>query len=241
MSFHNFKSGCLICGNEIIVESKEIEHTCAICNKKFISSTICSNGHYVCDKCHSNSTEFINLLLNSKESDPTILFSQIENLPSVHMHGPEHHIIVPCVLLTAYKNCGGNIDLNSSIETAIQRGKQVPGGTCGFFGTCGAAVGTGIYASIVTNSSPLNEKSWYKPQKLVSRVINRLVSRVINRLAQENAVRCCKRTSRHAILESIDWTKEYLGINLDKSKFLCTLSSHNKECLHENCPFYNRR
>ena len=113
MSFHNFKSGCLICGNEIIVESKEVEHTCAICNKKFISSTICSNGHYVCDKCHSNSTEFINLLLNSKESDPTILFSQIENLPSVHMHGPEHHIIVPCVLLTAYKNCGGNIDLNS--------------------------------------------------------------------------------------------------------------------------------
>ena len=77
MSFHNFKSGCLICGNEIIVESKEVEHTCAICNKKFISSTICSNGHYVCDKCHSNSTEFINLLLNSKESDPTILFSQI--------------------------------------------------------------------------------------------------------------------------------------------------------------------
>ena len=167
------------------------------------------------------------------KNNPTILFSQIENLPSVHMHGPEHHIIVPCVLLTAYKNCGGNIDLNSSIETAIQRGKQVPGGTCGFFGTCGAAVGTGIYASIVTNSSPLNEKSWYKAQKLVSRVINRL--------AQENAVRCCKRTSRHAILESIDWTKEYLGINLDKSKFLCTLSSHNKECLHENCPFYNRR
>ena len=37
MSFHNFKSGCLICGNEIIVESKEVEHTCAICNKKFIS------------------------------------------------------------------------------------------------------------------------------------------------------------------------------------------------------------
>ncbi len=33
MSFHNFKSGCLICGNEIIVESKEVEHICAICNK----------------------------------------------------------------------------------------------------------------------------------------------------------------------------------------------------------------
>ena len=96
MSFHNFKSGCLICGNEIIVESKEVEHTCAICNKKFISSTICSNGHYVCDKCHSNSTEFINLLLNSKESDPTILFSQIENLPSVFWRKDYVIFAIPC-------------------------------------------------------------------------------------------------------------------------------------------------
>ena len=87
MSFHNFKSGCLICGNEIIVESKEVEHTCAICNKKFISSTICSNGHYVCDKCHSNSTEFINLLLNSKESDPVILQFKIKYITLFFIYG----------------------------------------------------------------------------------------------------------------------------------------------------------
>ena len=28
-------------------------------------------------------------------------------LPDVHLHGPEHHGVVPCVLLTAYRNCGG--------------------------------------------------------------------------------------------------------------------------------------
>ena len=231
MTMNNFKSGCLICGEKLIIENKAKEYTCFICNKKFISSTICKNNHYVCDDCHTNCGEFINLLLNAKESNPTKLFSQIENLDSVHMHGPEHHIIVPCILLTAYKNSGGNIDLNSAIETALQRGKQVPGGTWGFFGACGAAVGAGIYASIITNASPLNSESWYKPQKLVARVINRI--------SQEGAVRCCKRTSRHAILESIDWTKEYLNINLDKSDFFCTLSPNNKECLLENCPFYN--
>lgn len=233
MEIYNFKSGCLICGKSIIIQSKESEHTCSICHKNFISSTICSQGHYICDECHTNSQEFVELLLSSKETNPTILFSQIENLESVHMHGPEHHSIIPCVLLTSYKNCGGDIDLTSAIEIALQRGKQVPGGVCGFWGTCGAAVGAGIYGSIVTNSSPLNSEAWYKSQKLVARVINRI--------SQKNALRCCKRTSRHAILESIEWTKQYLGIELGKSEFLCTLSSQNKECLHENCPFHNNK
>lgn len=230
-SFH--KSGCLICGESIIILEKEASHTCLICNKHFISSTICIQGHYVCDDCHTNTNEFVELLLNSKETNPTILFSQIENLKSVNMHGPEHHSIIPCVLLTAFKNSGGKIDLLSAIETALQRGKQAPGGTCGFWGTCGAAIGAGIYGSIVTESSPLNSMSWYKPQKIVSRTINKI--------AQENAVRCCKRTSRYAILEAIEWTKEYMGIELEKSDFLCTLSYYNKECIHENCPFYNEQ
>lgn len=233
MKNYNFKSGCLICGNPIIIQDKESEHICSICNNKFTSSTICSQGHYICDNCHTNTYEFVNLLLDSNEVDPMKLFLQIENLESVHMHGPEHHSIVPCVLLTAYKNCGGNIDLLSAIETALIRGKQVPGGICGFWGTCGAAIGAGIYGSIVTNSSPLNKESWHKPQKLVSRVINRI--------SQENALRCCKRTSRHAILESIQWTKDFLGIHLGESNFSCTLSSNNKECLHENCPFYTKK
>lgn len=226
-----FKSGCLVCGKPIVIQDKESEHHCSICGKSFISSTICSEGHYVCDVCHTNSQEFVELLLNSKETNPMILFSQIENLDSVHMHGPEHHSIIPCILLTAYKNCGGDIDLLSAIETALERGKQVPGGICGFWGTCGAAVGAGIYASIVTNSSPLNSESWHKPQKLVSRTLDRI--------GQKNTLRCCKRTCRHAILESIEWTKEYLGIEFEKSEFFCTLSYNNEECLHENCPFYN--
>mgnify|MGYP002869165356 CR=1 FL=1 len=65
-------------------------------------------------------------------------------LPQVHMHGPEHHGIVPCVLLTAYRNNGGEVDLPSSLREAVRRAKQVPGGTCGYWGACGAAIGAGI-------------------------------------------------------------------------------------------------
>ena len=49
MTMNNFKSGCLICGEKLIIENKAKEYTCFICNKKFISSTICKNNHYVCD------------------------------------------------------------------------------------------------------------------------------------------------------------------------------------------------
>lgn len=232
MKNNNFKSGCLICEQPVIIQKKESIHICSICNKSFNSSFVCSQGHYICDSCHTNTHEFVNLLINSNEVNPVKLFLQIENLESVHMHGPEHHSIVPCILLTTYKNCGGDINLLSAIETALIRSKQVPGGICGFWGTCGAAIGAGIYGSIVTNSSPMNKDSWHKSQKLVARVINRI--------SQENALRCCKRTSRHAILESIIWTEEFLGIKLGKSNFSCTLSSNNKECIKGDCPFYEK-
>lgn len=49
-----------------------------------------------------------------------------------HMHGPEHHVMVGAALLTAYKNAGGAINLRESVMEMLNRGKAVPGGTCGF-------------------------------------------------------------------------------------------------------------
>ena len=43
------------------------------------------------------------------------------------MHGPEHHVLVGSALLTAYKNCGGDLDLNEALSLMEERGKQVPG------------------------------------------------------------------------------------------------------------------
>ena len=51
------------------------------------------------------------------------------DLPSVHMHGPEHHAIVPCVLLTAFRNNGEHMDYDAALSEICKRAKQVPGGT----------------------------------------------------------------------------------------------------------------
>ena len=39
------------------------------------------------------------------------------------------------------------------------RATDIKGGFCGFYGNCGAAVGTGIYVSIITGATPLTRES----------------------------------------------------------------------------------
>ena len=49
------------------------------------------------------------------------------DLPSVHMHGPEHHAIVPCVLLTAFRNNGEHMDYDAALSEICKRATQAAG------------------------------------------------------------------------------------------------------------------
>lgn len=60
------------------------------------------------------------------------------SLPTCHMHGPEHHIMVGASLITAYHNAGGELEMDWALSEIVRRGKQVPGGACGNWGACGA-------------------------------------------------------------------------------------------------------
>ena len=50
--------------------------------------------------------------------DPFEIFFHVAADPSVPMHGPEHHSIVPAVQITAYHNCGGQLDFEKSLLEA---------------------------------------------------------------------------------------------------------------------------
>lgn len=224
-------SGCLVCRADIVYGTKSKLYSCHFCKKEFESNAVCENGHFICNECHSLSQpDFMQLLLHSTEDDPIKLFWEIVKLDHVHMHGPEHHSIVPCIMLTAYKNSGGVLELETALEIAAARAKEVPGGICGLWGTCGAAVGAGIYASVVTGSTPLNAESWGIPQELSARCLKRI--------AKTGGPRCCKRTSQTAIETAVQFTKEYLGVELPVSKSSCIYSDRNKECRHDSCPYY---
>jgi hypothetical protein len=225
------RTGCLICGKTIVYSTDTTTQTCFLCGNKYESNAVCEDGHYVCDGCHASEwLEIIQLLHNTEEKDPGQLFERIVALDNIHMHGPEHHVVVPCVLLTAYKNNGGDIDLDKSLKYAIKRGSKVPGGICGLWGSCGAAISAGIYASIIARSTPLNADAWSIPQVLTSKCLEAI--------AEIGGPRCCKRTSRIAIETAVQFTKENFGVAIPLDNYPCTFHAMNKECIHERCPYY---
>ncbi len=51
--------------------------------------------------------KIFSICLNEKSDNPVLILEKMMSLPTCHMHGPEHHIMVGAALLTAYKNAGG--------------------------------------------------------------------------------------------------------------------------------------
>lgn len=225
-------SGCLLCGKPLVYEQVPRPRRCSVCGEEKLSSCACEDGHFVCDACHSAGLDvfFIPFLLASGERDPLRLFEEVAALPQMHLHGPEHHAIVPCVLLTAWHNCGGGRDLKADLSTALRRGEQVPGGACGYWGACGAAIGAGIYLSVLLEDNPLNAEAWPVPQKLVARCLNAI--------ADIGGPRCCKRSSRLAIREALRFTAEKLSVEMPESTPPCRYWKDNRECIGRACPYF---
>ena len=225
-------SDCMICGKPLVYREQAEPHRCAICGRELESNCACEDGHFVCDACHASASIafFVPWLLESREHDPLQLLEQVMALPQVHMHGPAHHGIVPCVLLTAYRNNGGEVDLPSALREAVRRAKQVPGGTCGYWGACGAAIGAGIYLSILLGSSPVHKEAWPIPQ--------RLVAQCLNANADVGGPRCCKRSCRLAITRAAAFTEELLGVEMPLGEIRCRYYAKNRECLYGDCPYF---
>jgi len=225
-------SGCMLCGKPLRYELVPMPRRCAVCGQEALSDAVCEDGHFVCNDCHAAGLDefFIPFLLQSEEPDPLRLLEQVMRLPRMHMHGPEHHAVVPCVLLTAWHNCGGAGDLKTMLSAALGRGRQVPGGACGFWGVCGAAAGAGIYLSVLTGSNPVNRDAWAIPM--------RLTSRCLARLAEVGGPRCCKRTSRLCVREAAAFTAEQFGLEMPLSGISCDYTSVNRECIGQDCPFF---
>lgn len=164
---------CLICKAPLEYLDTDEAMECDLCHKIQGSKTRCINGHFVCDECHTGGMdEIISVCINSRSVDPVKIMEELMSIRSCHMHGPEHHIMVGSALLTAYKNAGGDIDLLKALYEMQKRGKQVPGGACGYWGACGAGISTGIYVSIALRSTPLSKEAWGLSNQMTSRALD---------------------------------------------------------------------
>lgn len=221
---------CLICKAPLeYLETGELME-CAICHKKEISKTRCINGHYVCNECHTEGMDaIIGVCLEESSKDPVEIIEKMMSMDFCHMHGPEHHVMVGASLLTAYRNAGGDIDLDTALAEMMSRGKSVPGGACGFWGACGAGISSGMFVSTISGSTPLENEPFALSHKMTARSLQAI--------GDIGGPRCCKRDSYLSILEAVDFVRENFGIEMDSRKVTCTRSAENNQCIGKRCPF----
>lgn len=221
---------CLICKAPLEYLETGEEMECSICHKKENSKTRCVNGHYVCNDCHTKGMDaIIALCLEESSKNPVEIIEKMMNMEFCHMHGPEHHVMVGAALLTAYRNAGGELDLASALTEIMKRGREVPGGACGFWGACGAGISTGMFVSIISGATPLANESWG--------LANLMTSRALEKIGSIGGPRCCKRDSYLSILAAVDFVKERFGIEMEKTVPVCSRSGMNNQCIGKRCPF----
>ena len=227
---NSMKEECLICKAPLVYLMQDEIMECEICHKKELSKTRCVNGHFVCSECHTEGMDSIfGLCLEETTCAPLEILEKMMSMPFCHMHGPEHHVMVGAALLTAYRNAGGNIDLEKALKEMYSRGKAVPGGACGFWGACGAGISAGQFVSIATSSTPLAVEPWG--------LSNQMTAKALESIGKVAGPRCCKRDSYLAVLAAIDFVAEHLNVQMEKSLLVCTRSKQNNQCIGKRCPF----
>ena len=164
---------------------------------------------------------------------PMQLLVQAWERPDFPMHCPEHHYLVPAVLLTVCRRLksDGKALLEKDLITAKERAKNLLGGFCGWYGACGAAVGSGIFLSLLTDTSPYSTTTW--------RLANQLTSECLKDIAAIGGPRCCKRVCLTSILTTAKFMKDHFDMDIGAQEDIkCTYSERNAECKKEVCPYY---
>lgn len=228
--------GCMICGKELIYGENAETHTCFYCKKEYTSNISCADGHFICDECHqADSDQILKVILEaSLSTNPIELAREVMASPAFQMHGPEHHLMVPLVLLTALKNLGVKVT-DVHMKNAWLRAKPIPGGSCGSWGACGAAIGSGIALSVLRGLTPLSKEIWGQS--------NKDTGEILQHVGAYGGPRCCKRSTYSALLAAMkiierDKIAEFPKGSHDIPK--CKDFWRNNQCLKTECPYYPR-
>ncbi|MDR3148720.1 MAG: DUF5714 domain-containing protein [Oscillospiraceae bacterium] len=222
--------GCLICGAPIRYHKSSRKLKCSVCGAVHETETACARGHFVCDTCHSGGAVALAraVCMRADSTDPWEIALEIIRTPAVQMHGPEHHVIVGFALAAAYCNYKNKRSyLPKLLEVIEKRGIRIPGGTCGYWGACGAALGAGVFLSSVLGSTPLKGGG----------LCNRLTARCLNAIADVSDIRCCKRNLGIAVRETTLFLREQGLADLPAPNIICEFSPRNRECIGSACPW----
>jgi hypothetical protein len=229
---------CMICGTELIYDKTARDQVCYYCGSHELSAISCPAGHFICDVCHSkDALTFLEHLADVDHStSPIDVAHRALTHPSFKFHGPEHHSLVPAAILIAMKNRGipkkdGEPVTEEIILEGIRRGSKIPGGFCGYAGTCGACVGAGVAVALFIGSTPTRG-----PER---KVAHEATWRALGS-SQDGLTRCCKRATYYGLSSAINLLKEEYGVDLGPAPELhsCQFSDRNRDCEESDCPYY---
>ena len=227
-----FAAGCMVCGAELHYLQGEEKRRCSYCQQVLPASAVCEHGHFVCDRCHSaDALQVIeDLLLASTETDLLSLFEEVRGHPSIPVNGPEYHALVPGVILAAFRNRGGQLS-DDDLLVGVRRGSTVVGGSCAFWGVCGAATGVGIAFSLILKANPLDG-----PTRQAVQDASRQVLAEISALS---LARCCRRDCWLALRKAAQLSTKLLPLALKaEGGAVCDQMALNQECAGSLCPWF---
>ena len=163
-------------------------------------------------------------------TNPVRIFYNMAKKEYVSIHGPEHHVLDGASLLVAYKNAGGEIDIDRALEQLMAEGLRMPGAMCGLWGICGAVTSIGAALAIIDGTGPLStDGTWGNHMQFVSKAIGEL--------GEINGPRCCKRDAMIAFKNGIEYVNQHYNVTLQYEHMKCEFSDLNAQCIKERCPF----
>ena len=222
--------GCMVCGALLGYREIESPAQCHYCQATLPANALCEQGHFVCDACHTADGLAVieHLCRTTRETDLIALLDEIRRHPAIPCHGPEHHVLVPAIILTAYRSLGGEVT-PEMFHSAWARGKSVSGGACAFWGVCGAATGVGIAFSVLLKANPVKPKE--------RRQVLATVQAVLGELSSQEAARCCQRDCYLALRQAAQLSRSLLPIPLKaEAPLACRQIGEHHDCLQSDCP-----
>jgi hypothetical protein len=223
----------MVCGTPLVYKVDESIAWCHYCQATLPANAVCEQGHFVCDACHTTNGLIVikHICQTTRETDLIALFDKIRRHPAIPRHGPEHHLLVPAIILTAFLNQGGEVT-PEMFRTVLARGKSVSGGACGFLGVCGAATGVGIAFSVLLKANPVKPKE--------RRQVLGAVQTVLGELSSWEAARCCQRDCWLALRKAAELSRRLLPIPLTaEAPLVCRQSGERQDCLLSDCPLWD--
>ena len=170
-------------------------------------------------------------IVNNPSKNPVTIVREMMHREFISIHGPEHHYLDGATFLTAYKNAGGDIDLERCLDELAKRAAKMPGAMCAYWGVCGSLASVGAALAVIHGTTPLSTDDYYKDNM-------EYTSTVLKEMSKIGGARCCKRNAFLSLVYAARFVKDKYNIPMEINDVICEFSPLNKQCIGNRCPFY---